>query len=1044
MANANIKISQLPSIGSNLNLNTLLPVVSTNGTYLTDKVTVGNLANFVLNEAGNLLSNAFVSTIAYSVANSAQPNITSVGNLTGLTITTVNNFHIPGGVDGYYLQTDGTGNLAWVAGGGSGNGEVGGSDTQIQFNNAGLFGGSPNLTWAAGNLVTTGIKTDGYFFANGDPFTSGGSTGNIGFDNNIIYSLAGSFLDNSDLTHDATAAFIVPNNGSGDAQVNVLYGNVLVQTGPSNNLDYTWKFDYNGLLTLPDGTEMGVIEGANTFGFYSGDPSIEYLLEAAGNVWSFNGATGNLTLPTNASSINYANGDPYGAGPTNTGNVSFNDVNIIGTGNLKLQPDPNNTGAYLDVYLTVGPDIHIAGNGENVILGRDTGANVTVGVSGNVSVRADSGTPYVWGFNQDGSTKFPDDTIKSINGLTVTIGDPDSLSTAWYSIYGDINNPLNGVATFNGSITYDSTGNIYVLGSIVDFSGSTFQGDSLFLKYNSVGELLWHKTWTDESGMICGSVNASMRYQPITETAIIDTILWASYVPQESISYIGTMDLEGNLVDITGSPRAPTQLNNYRITDVLSINQYGGSDGACICGVNYDLVGTGFYLPSISLMTLDNSFPPQQWLFSTPDMETNNVSYFKSVDIIDGAPGAVYAVGAYLSNVTYRRKAIIGLLLFAGDPIETLLYQVGDNYPNDNIWFEDTCVDVDSNTYAIINNDNASGNNVYYTVVASTNFIGDPGINRWQKKISAGFSVESMGLVYSNGYTYVLAEANDDLALFKLDSTTGALVWSRIIASPSYEGNWNGGSDGYDSSSDLSVDPTGNYISFSAITLDKNIPSNFTIKYPVDGSLIGQYGDFTITNGVSSFTITDHNYTLVDISLSSTVVTTTMDVTTASLIATASTAGAGWGSSYQALVASTTWTFDNNGGSFTPNTNDTQTYTKGSITTIQGNPNPVNNGSQTLTDVYVASNSDVIAVDMTLRVQSTAFVEIIKLTIAKETNNDNLCYSIDSRLKTNDLIDDTIIDVDLNVGNKIVVAANCQTSSTVYYTYDVKEYRMTN
>jgi len=98
-------------------------------------------------------------------------------------------------------------------------------------------------------------------------------------------------------------------------------------------------------------------------------------------------------------------------GGGNTGNVTFNDVNIIGDGNLYLQPNPSNTDAYLDVYLTSGPDIHIAGNGENLILGRDEGANIVVGVDGNVSVRADSGSPQTWLFDTDGNTTFPDGTV---------------------------------------------------------------------------------------------------------------------------------------------------------------------------------------------------------------------------------------------------------------------------------------------------------------------------------------------------------------------------------------------------------------------------------------------------------------------------------------------------------------------------------------------------------------------------------------------------------------------------------------------------------
>jgi hypothetical protein len=72
----------------------------------------------------------------------------------------VGNVKITGGTNGQYLQTDGTGNIGWSAGGGSGNGVVGGSNTQVQFNDAGNFGGSANLVFNnATGLLTVATVT---------------------------------------------------------------------------------------------------------------------------------------------------------------------------------------------------------------------------------------------------------------------------------------------------------------------------------------------------------------------------------------------------------------------------------------------------------------------------------------------------------------------------------------------------------------------------------------------------------------------------------------------------------------------------------------------------------------------------------------------------------------------------------------------------------------------------------------------------------------------------------------------------------------------
>lgn len=93
------------------------------------------------------------------------------------------NVHIYDGTNGQYLQTDGAGNLSWTSGGGSGNGVVGGTNTQVQFNDAGNFGGNAGFTFdkVTGNvsipnvmlsntanisnviITGNGINTPGYY-----------------------------------------------------------------------------------------------------------------------------------------------------------------------------------------------------------------------------------------------------------------------------------------------------------------------------------------------------------------------------------------------------------------------------------------------------------------------------------------------------------------------------------------------------------------------------------------------------------------------------------------------------------------------------------------------------------------------------------------------------------------------------------------------------------------------------------------------------------------------------------------------------------------
>ncbi len=173
---ATIKISQLPNINGNLSGTSLIPIVSTNGTFTTDKVSVANLANLILDNAGTGLANANIANIAYSVANAAQPNITSVGNLTSLNVTGLsnlnyaNNIRILGGNSGQVLSTNGTGNLSWIdqLGATGATGPVGDryrtsstSNLTIQLGNISLEV-EANLAYSVGQDITVTYDFDNY------------------------------------------------------------------------------------------------------------------------------------------------------------------------------------------------------------------------------------------------------------------------------------------------------------------------------------------------------------------------------------------------------------------------------------------------------------------------------------------------------------------------------------------------------------------------------------------------------------------------------------------------------------------------------------------------------------------------------------------------------------------------------------------------------------------------------------------------------------------------------------------------------------------
>lgn len=129
--------------------------VSGNAIQTTGNITAGNIrANTLANIAGNLRVTGNV-------------NFTGAANVT---LGTVANLKISGGTNGYVLTTDGLGNLDWAAGGGGGNGTPGGSNTQIQYNNNGAFGGDPNFIF---NQTTDTVTVGGNLIANSFQIGSG-------------------------------------------------------------------------------------------------------------------------------------------------------------------------------------------------------------------------------------------------------------------------------------------------------------------------------------------------------------------------------------------------------------------------------------------------------------------------------------------------------------------------------------------------------------------------------------------------------------------------------------------------------------------------------------------------------------------------------------------------------------------------------------------------------------------------------------------------------------------------------------------------------
>lgn len=217
-----------------------------------------------------------------------------------------------------------------------------------------------------------------------------------------------------------------------------------------------------------------------------------------------------------------------GGGGAGTGNITFNDFTIIGTGNIHLQPDDQDS-SYLDVFLTGGADVHVAASAGHLILGGDNAANVSLRNDGSVQIQTYGASVKTWNLDTEGVLTLPASTSNvMIDASTV------------------------GTQTIaqNGTVTFSQfSGEIIV--NAID-SGSMY-------KYLVGGGKVWimgstSPNWTPSSG-------APTTYAEITATANIEFVGGNStYV----FTNLSSSDTNFNIVAIKTRNNSQAQLRNYK------------------------------------------------------------------------------------------------------------------------------------------------------------------------------------------------------------------------------------------------------------------------------------------------------------------------------------------------------------------------------------------------------------------------------------------------------------------------------------------------
>jgi len=317
-ANGNSNVN-IPAANGNINFtavgNTIMVITGTGvnvaGTLNTGSgVITGNgngLSSIVGANVTGQVGNALVSSTVYT---NAQPNITSVGSLSGLTVsnatgivdftTTANvtlgavaNLHISGGTNAYVLSTDGSGNLSWVAqsGGGGGGANISNGNSNVNIPTA---NGNINFS-AVGNanvvvITGTGANISGYANITGNVALSGANV-SLGAVANLHIS-------------GGSNTYVLSTDGSGNLTWAAASGTSIgVDNFTGNGVETAYT-----LTSTPANANATLVSIAGTF-----QPRTVYSL--TGNVITFSSAPPN-TAPIEVTTFTAGSGGGGGGGIT--------------------------------------------------------------------------------------------------------------------------------------------------------------------------------------------------------------------------------------------------------------------------------------------------------------------------------------------------------------------------------------------------------------------------------------------------------------------------------------------------------------------------------------------------------------------------------------------------------------------------------------------------------------------------------------------------------------------------------------------------------
>jgi hypothetical protein len=666
-----------------------------------------------------------------------------------------------------------------------------------------------------------------------------------------------------------------------------------------------WKFGWDGTLTAP--------------GHILPDTNLTYDLGSTASQWrSIYVGTGTI----------YIGGVALGVNRDNYVTVDGNPIITINTaGNLTIQGDVN-IGT-----VTVSDTAPTATTGTQWF---DTVEGRTYVATGGVWLDASptqipSPETYLDGLAIDGTVigtadvngdaiviDGGDNTKLTVSNNSVTIQVPGSLTrTYWAAEFGGITTAVTtSSAAIGTGAFYDSQGNVYVLGGVQFNTNEMFGLDSLLLKYDTNGNLLWSRTWHDDSGANCGAVNQAFAIDSN------DRIYWLATALDPTFGcWTGYMDTEGNL-GLGGIAQASLGFID---------GAFAGIDIACDNSGNYYLAGAfydGNEIPAVIKVDGDSGVPIWTGSIIPEDFESLPSEGVYRAVTVNPATGDVWAIGDYYDgglramlskwDINGSHQWTKELVTTTGDVAAAVIYNGGYVY---------TIVNDDPDQKAVISKFDTDGVLIWASFLA----VGalDPIPNEFGGLNTGAYdlSFDSVGNVYVTGTIPGPPAGQPQLWITKLDPVTGEMLYSRVLITNAGLVIYDNFSFGLGASGHRVGDIYQDTIVVTAVTesdIDDNTSTNalrvIVAQLPIDGSVTGTFDNIDIVNATSeidsicstgTYTVT----TLVWSTGTSTAITSTSSISVSYVTdvvgLTGETIALGSGTA-GGTTTTNTWTFVNN------------------------------------------------------------------------------------------------------------------------------------